>query len=390
MERISPTLNGLLDVLVEHLDIPKSLYEKAAARHKSLGEWLKRESSAVRHCDPDVRPQGSFRYGTVIRPLHAEDEYDLDNVCVLKTLCKADMTQQQLKDLYGKENKAYAREHGMLAPVQEKDRCWRLRYADEVSFHLDTLPCFPEDLAIIQQLQQVGVAADLANLAVAITDRRHPQYEEITPAWPSSNPRGFATWFERRAALGRRRSVREGQLRATVEDVPPYEWKTTLQRSIQVLKRHRDVMFRRTPDLAPISMIITNLAARAYEGESDISVALGNILARMPDLVHPVRPRVPNPADPAEDYADKWASDARLEKSFWQWHAAARADLARLTRLLGASGLPGDVEKTFEVGLTEEEQRHLGGGKPNGVPAIVKAAPALVIPSAAKPWSTHG
>ena len=389
MER-TPILNDLLDALVEHLDIPKSLYEKAAQRHRSLGEWLKREESAVRRFGPDIRPQGSFRFGTVVRPLHEDDEYDLDNVCVLKTFCKAEMTQQQLKVLYGEEIKAYAREHKMVSLAEEKDRCWRLPYADEVKFHLDTLPSLPEDPAVIQLLEQAGVPGELAGRAVAITDRRHPQYEEVTPAWFSSNPRGFAAWFEQRAALGRPRMFRKGQMRATIEDVPPHEWKTTLQRSIQILKRHRDVMFHREPDLAPISMIITNLAATAYEGETDIGLALTNILGRMADLVRPSRPRVPNPADPAEDYADKWSKDPRLEKSFWQWYYAAQNDLTRLTKVLGTSGLADDVEKIFNVGLTQEEQQLLAWRKPNGVPAIVKAAPALVIPTAPKPWGNHG
>ena len=40
----------------------------------------------------------------------------------------------------------------------------------------------------------------------------------------------------------------ESRAYAKVDDVPPYEWKTPLQRSIQIMKRHRDVMcFARIP-----------------------------------------------------------------------------------------------------------------------------------------------
>ena len=49
------------------------------------------------------------------------------------------------------------------------------------------------------------------------------------------------------------RQLVERRLYASVEDVPPYEWKTPLQRSIQILKRHRDVMFRDEPRRAPRS-----------------------------------------------------------------------------------------------------------------------------------------
>lgn len=384
MRRISNEPSDLIDAIVEHIDIPKSLYEKAAARHKSLGEYLQRESSAVSRLNPDIRPQGSFRFGTVVRPIDPDDEYDLDNVCLLTSLTKLELTQQQVKDLYGEEIKAYAREHGMLAPVEECHRCWRLRYADDVNFHLDTLPCVPEEAAVIAGLASAGVPEELARRAVAITDRRHPEYRKVTRAWLSSNPRGFAAWFEQRAALGRTPSLRAGAPRAAVEDVPPYEWKTPLQRSIQLLKRHRDVMFRQSRELAPISMIITNLASHAYEGETDIGIALVNIVEKMPNFVRPNRPRVPNPADLAEDYADKWSRDARLEKSFWEWYYTVKRDVTRLPKLLGEASLKREIGTMFDVELTQPELRAFGA---NGtMPTTTKAAPALVIPSAAKPW----
>src|SRR5262245_59209425 len=122
MERIPHELTPLLNVIVEHLDIPKYLYEKAADRHRSLGDWFNRKDSKLRRFDPDVRPQGSFRFGTVNRPLFEDDEYDLDNVCVLTKLAKSELTQEQLKELFGGEVKEYARAQGMLAPVTEHNR----------------------------------------------------------------------------------------------------------------------------------------------------------------------------------------------------------------------------------------------------------------------------
>jgi len=378
--------NRFLDAVIEHLDIPKSLYEKAAARHRSLGEWLLRPESTLVAFDPDVRPQGSFRFGTVNRPLRDDDEYDLDNVCVLKKLGKTALTQRQLKELYGREIVGYAEAHGMLKPVTEHNRCWRLQYSDEVKFHLDTLPCVPEELSGQLRVRGLGVVPELALRAVAITDKRDPNYEKISPLWPSSNPRGFAVWFEGRAALGR--APAQFTIRAAVENVPPYEWKTTLQRSIQLLKRHRDVMFSdpEVADLAPISMIITNLAARAYEGETDIGLALRNIVEKMPNFINPQRPRVPNPADPAEDYADKWRHDLRLEKSFWEWHATVRADIARLSAAIGDGSLKARAKSAFRVDLSDRELRQLTATGPATVATVARAAPAFYIPSAPRPW----
>lgn len=382
-------LTRILAIIVEHLDVPKSLYEKAAARHRSLGEWLHRDGSKVAHLDPDVRPQGSFRFGTVNRPLNERDEYDLDNVCLLKLLRKSTLTQEQLKQLYGEEIREYAKANGIIAPVTEHNRCWRLQYADEVAFHLDTLPCVPEDEIVIRRIMECGVPVELARRAVAISDRRHPQYREITSLWPSSNPRGFAVYFEQRAALGRQRPTANGQVRAAIEDVPPYEWKTTLQRSIQILKRHRDVMFRKNPELAPISMIITNLAAQAYNGEADLAAAIHNIVERMPEFVRPVAPRIPNPADTAEDYADKWRFDARLEKSFWDWHTAIKADLARLPTLLERDTLKTDIRSLFAIDLTDQQVRQFS--RPTSARVITPAAsPIFTFPAAQKPWGRNG
>jgi len=380
----------LLDIFVEHLDIPKSLYEKAADRHRSLGEWLQRKDSSLAPFDPDIRPQGSFRFGTVNRPLRAGDEYDLDNVCVLKGLGKTTLTQRQLKEMYGREVVGYAEAHGMLEPVTEHNRCWRLQYTDEVAFHLDTLPCIPEEAGVVLRVLGQGVPHELARRSVAITDMRHKDYERISNDWPSSNPRGFAAWFEERAALGRAGGRGRMSVRAMVEDVPPYEWKTTLQRSIQLLKQHRDVMFSdpEIADFAPISMIITNLAASAYEGEADIWVALRNIVEKMPNLVSPERPRVPNPADRAEDYADKWSRDSRLEKSFWEWHAAVKRDIERLPEALRDGSVKARAKAAFKVELTDKELRQVSPTSSSSASpaAVAKVAPVLHIPSAPRPW----
>ena len=288
----------LLDSIIDSLDIPESYYRRAADRHRSLGEWLCRPESKVAEYSPHVTPQGSFRYGTVIRPLNAAGEYDLDNVVTL-TLLKTAMTQKQLKTLFGAEIQAYADAHQMLSPIEEMNRCWRLHYADEVTFHLDTLPCVAEEESVIAAIMGLGVPRELAKRAVAITDKRHPYYALISPNLLSSNPRGFARWFEERTriyALPRLRRLVESRLYSSVEDVPAYEWKTPLQRSIQMLKRHRDVMFEENPELAPISMILTNLATHAYNGEPDIFTAVTGIVERMPSFIRAGWPRVPNPS----------------------------------------------------------------------------------------------
>ena len=223
-----------LALLAETLDIPAALYGRAVQRHHSLGDWLCRDASRLKQFNPRVSPQGSFRHGTVVRPLVEGAEYDLDNVTTLQ-MSKVEITQKDLKTLYGLEMKDYARAHGMLAPVEEKNRCWRLSYADEERFHLDSLPSLAEEESVIGSLRTRNVPDEFARRAIAITDKRHPDYAIITTAWPTSNPRGFARWLE--AKMGRfaqdtKRQLVQWRIYASVDDVPTYALKTPLQRAI--------------------------------------------------------------------------------------------------------------------------------------------------------------
>ena len=378
-------LSKLLNIIVDSLDIPKSYYIKAVERHKSVGEWLCRPESNLAIFNPSVHSQGSFRYGTVVRPLLANAEYDLDNVTTLE-ISKTAFSQQQLKQLYGAELIGYAKAHGMIAPI-EKNRCWRLSYSDEAAFHLDGLPCIIEEQQVIHAIIAQGVPPEWASLAVAITDKRHPEYERISRALLTSNPRGFARWFEQRVrpwALSNIRLLVDQRLYASVEEVPPYEWKTPLQRSIQLMKRHRDVMFRSNPSVAPISMIITNLATHAYTGETDLWTALTTIVREMPKFVNQNRPRVPNPADPAEDYADKWNKNRALEENFWLWHSQLGVDMERLPTILTEGNISTEVRKIFAIELSHDELRKFE--RPVPVARVVRPAATLSIATAPKPW----
>jgi len=377
-----------LELLVNTLDIPPSLYERAVNRHHSLGDWLCRDTSRLKQFNPHVSPQGSFRLGTVVRPLVEDAEYDLDNVTTLD-MSKSAITQKELKELYGLEMRDYAEAHGMLEAPQEKNRCWRLRYADQEKFHLDSLPSLAEEEGVIMSLRALNVPEELAKRAIAITDKRHPTYAKVSVAWPTSNPRGFARWLEAKMgqlAQARRLDLVERRFYATVDDVPTYELKTPLQQAIQVLKRHRDVMFADNPELAPITMILTNLAGHAYDREADVYLAVRGILSRMLDFVRADKPRVPNPTHPAEDYADKWSKDPRLELNFRQWHAQASRDFGQVPVLVDSVALKAATQRSFGVNLSNDHLNRLElRSRPSPI-IVTSAAPVVRTASAPRPW----
>lgn len=357
-----------LHTVFESIEIPDSAYDRAEARYEDLGEWLGRPKSAVRGHDPMVFPQGSFLLGTVTNPPNKEGEYDLDlGVKLRNGFSKTSHTQRDLKKMIGEELERYRQARGIQESLDEKQRCWRLLYQDELSFHLDVVPCIPEDERQRQLIRQAMIAADtaedladeVADLTVAITDTERANYDTISTDWNVSNPQGYGRWFASRVRQAKQ-SVKMMEERADVEELPTHKLKAPLQRCVQVLKLHRDVMFDDDPDRAPISIIITTLAARAYEGQEEVDEALLHVVNTMGEYVNEERPRVPNPVNPGtgsqgEDFADKWHTEEGrklgLEKHFWRWLHQARADFGRMAELKDAGDLAKHAKKSLGVSL---------------------------------------
>jgi hypothetical protein len=101
-----------------------------------------------------------------------------------------------------------------------------------------------------------------------------------------------------------------------------------------ILKRHRDHTFENRKEVRPISVIITTLAAHSYSGEETIGQALAAILSGMDKhiLWHNGRHWIPNPTDPLENFADKWAEYPERATAFLEWLQKARAEFAQASR----------------------------------------------------------
>src|SRR5688500_8112937 len=94
---ISKSANSFLEALAKELEIPDSRYEEAERRYKSVGQWLCRENSKLRHLNPKVHIQGSFGLGTVNKPVSEEEDYDIDMVAELSWDLNL-ATQKELKE----------------------------------------------------------------------------------------------------------------------------------------------------------------------------------------------------------------------------------------------------------------------------------------------------
>lgn len=351
-------VDALLLELAEALDIPPSKYQQAVQRYRSVGEWLESGTYPGTVGLPAIYPQGSFRLGTVVRPIREgkESDYDIDLVCELRA-AKHGTSPNSIKHLVGNRLKEHGTYRSMLD--DEGKRCWTLQYAEDdgIGFHVDVLPCVPDPLTSSRIEQRFALQA------VALTDKDMDTGEY---GWGGTNPNGYADWFAERqkVAFSRVSLLRKAQLQqrhpdvfAGIDDVPDQLVRTPLQRTIQILKRHRDIRFAGHKDEAdkPISMIITTLAATAYQQENDVYSTLANLLDQIQrfhdtGVIQCVDDEwlIPNPVNPDENFADRWnEEDSKKPDAFFQWVNWVQEDIDALLNVTSSSDLDSIMRRSF-------------------------------------------
>jgi hypothetical protein len=158
------------------------------------------------------------------------------------------------------------------------------------------------------------------------------------------------------------------QDRANIEPFPTQvQHKGVLRRSVQLLKRHRDIYFFNVEeDIAPISIIITTLAGRSFETcvrmfafETDYDVLVATI-RMMPHLIerHLVGGRqiyvVPNETTDGENFAERWNSEPERAAAFFRWHEKALADFESLAALQGLDLMTDSLEKSLGASVVRK------------------------------------
>ena len=310
----SPSEFGELLLDVGHeLDPPPDMHARLNAEYARLGEFVQLDSPSRFRADAEIYPQGSKALGTLVKPIRAGEDFDLDAV-YRRDIETSSTSQAQLKETMGEQLAAFVearREEGVGVLLTPGRRCWTLEYD---GFHVDVLPALPDAECS---------AAD----ALLIADRDLRE-------WQPSCPRGLASWFrERREApfRGRRDGILEKSARVKVQPVVDERSKTPLQVAVQIMKRHRDICFEMSDSARPISVIITTLAGQAYGGELDPYEALATISRDAWSYVErdeDDRWRILNPAHSLENYADKWNEDVARPQAFERWLRQLGSDFA--------------------------------------------------------------
>lgn len=341
--------------LIEGLDIPQSLYEKAIGHYNAVATFLQEQG-----IESDIYPQGSYSLGTVVRPYKESEDaaYDLDAVCEIK-INKSDTTAEEIKKMVGDALKSDGTYRKMLQ--EEWDKCWTLEYADVngIGFSVDIVPAVAEeDIVLKNNLETEGVDFTVYDSQIAITHKDGERY-----TWKTSNPKAYQNWFKKlnesfvkaeRQKLAKRRDGRLYVLNeATVEKIPETQERSALQRVIQIVKYHADVYYTKgnIKEYKSASVIVTTLIALlAQEADPSLEVfpLLSYIVGELEiygenlsltesafakryenkNIIRRIGGQwiLRNPLNPSENLVDSWNQEPRKAQYFFQWIRMLKKD----------------------------------------------------------------
>lgn len=350
--------SDILEELGKTLDISETQYNAAVKSYEAVGNWLSKEDSLLAPYKPEILSQGSFMLGTMVKPENEDDDMDIDLVCQLKGK-NPSWTQKTLKQKVGDQLRANETYEEMLD--DEGRRCWTLLYrqdSDKIKekYHMDILPSVVDSgyRLILEKAFLSTELEDIDKLAIRITDNQEEDYHTETNhlEWLKSNPFGYGRWFYQQAILD---FVKAFTINESIKPVPTYQKKKLpLQRVVQILKRHRDMLYNGDED-KPISIIITTLASKAYNKETNILEALQNVIQRMPDFIEEryseehqkVIKWIQNPVNDEENFADKWPVAHQKQKNFNDWLKRVQIDIQNTIGQRGIHLIQESLEKPF-------------------------------------------
>lgn len=300
-------IDAMYRKIAAEIEISETQAEKAKESYEAVGNYL---NNNIKQYDVRIFPQGSFMLGTVIKPISDNDEYDIDLVA---TIDNKFTSAKDLKNIVGDALKTSDR---YSEKVEEGKRCWTIQYSESANYHMDILPTMKSDTYF-------------QNKKLIMT---HKEDENSDYEFRQTNPEAYYDWFVKRMEEEKKKLTEEYAIRNKIEivEVPEYKIKTTLQIAIEILKRYRDIKFKDTPDIKPISIILTTLMARIYTGKENVYELIekfskeyvlylekdenGNVL-------------IQNPVNENENFADKWPSNPERKEAFFKFMDDLKYDL---------------------------------------------------------------
>ena len=192
--------------IAAEIEISPTEADKAKESYEAVGKFL---NNNIKQYDIRVFPQGSFRLGTVIKPISDKDEYDIDLVA---TIDNKFTSAKELKNIVGDVLKASDR---YSKKIEEGKRCWTIEYAESANYHMDILPTM-----------RSNTYSDTKELIMTHKEDENSEYE-----FKQTNPEAYYDWFLKRMEEEKKKLTEDYAIRNKLEivDVPEYKIKTTLQ-----------------------------------------------------------------------------------------------------------------------------------------------------------------
>lgn len=392
-----------ITAIVNKLDISPSMYQNAVEKYQALAKYLNEND-----VDADIYPQGSFAFGTVVRPFSKDKDpnYDLDFICQISAT-KDDISA---KNLFYQVQDILENSDRYSDKLVIYDECLTIEYADinGVGFNIDIVPATAENEIAIKRLQSESLRPDLIDSSIAIPFKIDDDY-----IWKTNNPKGFVKWFNEinlpffaAVRINYKKSLFTNyrQFYNSVEEIPDALVRTPLQQVIQILKYHRNVYYSNVKNgdsIKPISAIINTVVAKMAEATrptQSTEELLKFILNEFKIYSHMQsmdsiefrqhygnrniifkengKWSIVNPANPEDNLADHWNENPEIPAYFFKWIDVAYEDLID-SLSLNDSEFRSRIENAFGTSSVQS----VLGDKYNPV----KAAP-IYVSHASKPY----
>lgn len=382
--------------LLMSLDISDDMFRTAVERYTSIGNLLDEKLGGA-----TVYPQGSFSIGTTTLPYKKGKDcsYDIDLIVEVyqkKEDINGEVLLQQVYDILN-EDKNYK------GNISKYEKSVTIEYAEKngVGFNLDIVPAVEEEQEIKDELINLGGEKKYVDSAIAISSLD----KEDKRGWYTAIPKGYKDWFEeinkpyKNSLFERLRNQNGKVIYCSIEDVPRYKIKTSVQKVIQILKRIRDIYFykRDKESKKPISAIITTIVAEIAEEAKDYNITTVDLLMKVlsslkvyseyetkslfdfqqsyPDYKKIRKEngewKMINPVNPKDNLVDAWNDKEdknETSKLFFEWVRFLEKQFAELIKepnecnyenLFGTK----IVDKTFGI---SEKENIVEGPKPYG------------------------
>ncbi|AYN04793.1 nucleotidyltransferase [Flavobacterium sp. 140616W15] len=337
----------LLAIIAANLELDATRKQQMESAYRAVNTVLSKDEDFFKDLTINVYAQGSLLIGTTIKPLPGK-EFDLDIVLHIESSYLNHTPAEIYDELY----RVLSNHDTYKTLLKKKNRCVRIDYNSD--FHMDILP---------------GCMISLNNNRLMIPE------DNRRISWSRTHPKGYGEWFKEIAERNKSSFLLQErynlmlEAKIETEDLPlDIYLKTPLQRTVQIVKRYRDLYYQNrdtSKEPAVSSIVLTTLLAQCHEGNFSIQEALKNAVLKLKKLANDYKFRkikfaVYNPVDNHED-ADKRENftDSWEDKHYESFVGFVEDFDKKLNAFIGADTNENNYKDLFGNGYYKENVQRL-------------------------------